>query len=102
MLKEVKKVIRVENLAAHFHDTYDKAIENIFVALEHGVSTIDTSIAGLGGCPYAKTQAGNVCTENVVYCLNELGIQTGVDLEKIVGIGRNITGLLGRENMCVL
>ena len=61
-------------LAVHFHDTYDRAIENLLVALENGISVIDSSVGGLGGCPYAKTNAGNVCTENVVYVLHELGI----------------------------
>ena len=70
----------VDKFAAHFHDTYDHALSNIFVALENGVRVVDSSVGGIGGCPYAKKAAGNVCTENVVYALHELGVQTGVDL----------------------
>ncbi len=70
-------------LAAHFHDTYDKALPNLLVALENGIEVIDSSVGGLGGCPYAKTAAGNVCTENVVFMLHELGIETGIDLNKL-------------------
>ncbi|KAL4481154.1 hypothetical protein ABPG72_015109 [Tetrahymena utriculariae] len=102
MLAAVKKQVPVEKLAAHFHDTFDKAISNILVALEHGVSVVDSSIAGLGGCPYAKKQAGNVCTENVVYALHTLGIETGIDLLKLKQIGSDITTKLKRENMCLL
>ncbi|KRX00174.1 hypothetical protein PPERSA_10673 [Pseudocohnilembus persalinus] len=91
-----------ENLAAHFHDTYDKAIPNLLVALENGISVIDSSVGGLGGCPYAKTSAGNVCTENVVYTLHELGIETGIDLKKLAQVGEQITKKLGRENMSVV
>lgn len=96
MLKAVKKQVPVDKLAAHFHDTYDKAISNVLVALEHGVSVVDSSIAGLGGCPYAKTQAGNLCTENLVYALHELGIETGIDLNKLRETGIRITSLINR------
>lgn len=102
MLSAVKKRIPIERIAVHFHDTFDKAMENILVALEHGVSVVDSSIAGLGGCPYAKTQAGNVCTENVVYALHELGIETGINLEKLKAIGIEITQQLNRKNMSFL
>lgn len=74
-------------MAAHFHDTHGNAIENILVALENGISVIDSSVAGLGGCPYANTKAGNVCTENVLFTLHELGIQTGLDLERVREVG---------------
>ncbi len=74
MLNEVIKVVPIEHLAVHFHDTFDKAIENITIALESGIQVIDCSVAGLGGCPYANTQAGNVCTENVVWFLHKVGI----------------------------
>lgn len=80
-----------KNLAAHFHDTYDKAMSNLLVALENGVDVIDSSVGGLGGCPYAKTPAGNVCTENVIYTLHELGIETGIDLKKVAEVGEYIT-----------
>ena len=96
------KKIPVKNLAAHFHDTYDTALENLLIALEKGVSVIDSSIGGLGGCPYAKTSAGNVCTENVVGLLHALGIKTGIDLEKLKEIGEDITVKLGRENMSLI
>ena len=89
-----------DRLAAHFHDTYGNAIDNILVALTHGISVVDASTGGLGGCPYAKKSAGNVCTENVVYVLHELGVETGVDLDKLVQIGRFITEKVGKENLC--
>ena len=89
-------------MAAHFHDTYDKAIENLLVAFEEGVSVVDSSIAGLGGCPYANTTAGNVCTENVLYSLNELGVETGIDLQKVVEVGKWISTKLNREYAGVL
>lgn len=93
----VKSVPR-DKLAAHFHDTYDRAIENLLVALEYGVSVIDSSVAGLGGCPYAKKSTGNVCTENVVYTLKQLGIDTGIDLPKLAEAGNFISTFLKREN----
>ena len=74
LLLNALKNFNVTQLACHFHDTYDKAIPNLLVALEHGISVIDSSVAGLGGCPYAKKSTGNVCTENVVYTLHELGV----------------------------
>ncbi len=83
-------------LAGHYHDTYGQALANIYASLELGVSTFDASVAGLGGCPYAPGAAGNVATEDVVYMLHGLGIETGVDLAKLVGIGRWISGVLGR------
>jgi hydroxymethylglutaryl-CoA lyase len=89
-----------DKLAAHFHDTYGNALENILVALAHGIAVVDASTGGLGGCPYAKTSAGNVCTENVVYALHQLGVETGVDLDKLVQIGRFITEKVGKENLC--
>jgi hydroxymethylglutaryl-CoA lyase len=101
MLQAITKIPR-ERLAAHFHDTYDKAIENLLVALEEGVSVIDSSVAGLGGCPYAKKSAGNVCTENVVYTLHELGITTGVNLNDLVATGKWITEKLKRDNMSLI
>jgi len=91
-----------EKLAAHFHDTYDMAIPNLLVALSKGISVMDSSVGGLGGCPYAKKAAGNVCTENIVYTLHELGIETGIDLKKLSEVGKYITQKLGRENMSIL
>ena len=79
-------------------DTYGQALSNILIALQKGISTIDASIAGLGGCPYAKGASGNVATEDVVYMLNGMGISTGIDLAKIIAIGDDISQQLSREN----
>lgn len=89
--------VPLEKLAGHYHDTYGQALANIYASLEMGVATFDASVAGLGGCPYAKGASGNVATEDVVYMLNGLGLRTGVDLERLVDIGRWICGVLGRE-----
>jgi len=87
----------IERLAGHYHDTYGQALANIYASLELGVATFDSSIAGLGGCPYAKGASGNVATEDVVYMLQGLGIETGVDLDKLVGIGQWICAILKKE-----
>ena len=87
-----------DNLAVHCHDTYGQALSNILVALQLGISTIDSSIAGLGGCPYAKGASGNVATEDVVYMLDGLGIHTGLDLEALIVAGNKISTVLGRES----
>lgn len=84
-------------LAAHFHDTYGQAIANISIALQYGINVIDSSVSGLGGCPYAgSTASGNVATEDVLYMLNESGIETGVDIEKILLASKYIDEVLGR------
>ena len=83
-------------LAGHFHDTYGQALANTYAALECGVATFDSSVAGLGGCPYAKGATGNVATEDVLYMLNGLGIETGVDIVKLIAAGEYICGVLGR------
>jgi len=85
-----------DKLAGHFHDTYGQAIANIYASLLEGISVFDSSIAGLGGCPYAKGASGNVATEDVVYLLNGLGIETGIDLEALIGAGQQISSVLGR------
>jgi hydroxymethylglutaryl-CoA lyase len=85
-----------EQLAVHCHDTYGQALSNILVALQNGISTIDSSVAGLGGCPYAKGASGNVATEDVVYMLNGLGIASGIDLHKLIDAGNRISATLGR------
>lgn len=90
--------IPVEKLAVHMHDTYGQALANIYAALECGVSVVDSSVAGLGGCPYAVGASGNVATEDVVYLLNGLGIIHGVDLEKLIAAGNNICESLGKTN----
>ncbi len=87
---------RPEQLAVHCHDTYGQALANILVALQHGIATVDASVAGLGGCPYARGASGNVATEDVVYMLNGLGIATGVDLDNLVAAGNAISTALGR------
>lgn len=98
MLLEVASKVPVENLAVHFHDTYGQALANIYACLQEGVAVIDSSIAGLGGCPYAKGASGNVATEDVVYMLNGLGIESGISLEKLIDAGNFISAKLGRKN----
>jgi hydroxymethylglutaryl-CoA lyase len=85
-------------LAGHFHDTYGMAIANIYAALEHGVRVFDSSVAGLGGCPYSPGATGNVASEDVVYLLDHLGYRTGVDLDALIEVGQFISTALGREN----
>ena len=85
-----------DKLAAHFHDTYGQALANLLAVLERGIAVIDASVAGLGGCPYAKGATGNVASEDVLYMLNGLGIASGVDLEAVAKAGRYISGHLGR------
>jgi hydroxymethylglutaryl-CoA lyase len=85
-------------LAVHCHDTYGQALSNILIALQNGIATVDSSLAGLGGCPYARGASGNVATEDVVYMLNGLGITTGLDLDALVHAGNRISGVLGRPN----
>jgi len=87
----------MERLAVHFHDTRGQALANIFACLEAGVGTVDASVAGLGGCPYAQGASGNVATEDLVYLLHGLGIETGVDLAALVTAGHFICSHLGRE-----
>jgi hydroxymethylglutaryl-CoA lyase len=87
----------LEAVSGHFHDTYGQATANVYACLEMGVSSFDTSIAGLGGCPYAKGATGNVATEDVLYLLNGLGIDTGIDFGRAVSIGQWISGVLNRK-----
>jgi len=89
--------VPLAELSGHFHDTYGQALTNIYACLELGIHTFDTSVAGLGGCPYAKGATGNVATEDVVYLLHGLGIHTGIDLDKLVDAGDFISGVLGRK-----
>ena len=89
----------MEKLAIHCHDTYGQALSNILIALSHGISVVDASAAGLGGCPYAKGASGNVATEDVVYMLHGLNIETGIDLPMLVKAGDYISQAIGRENM---
>jgi len=87
-----------QDLALHFHDTYGQALVNAVVGLEHGIRTFDSSVGGLGGCPYSKGATGNVATEDLVYCIHSLGARTGIDVEKVAEIGAWITSQLGRPN----
>ncbi|KAI4184208.1 MAG: hypothetical protein L6R41_004909 [Letrouitia leprolyta] len=87
-----------QDLALHFHDTYGQALVNVVVGLEHGIRTFDSSVGGLGGCPFSKGATGNVATEDLVYCLHSLGAKTGVDVEKMAEIGDWISTELGRWN----
>ncbi|WP_404367256.1 hydroxymethylglutaryl-CoA lyase [Marinobacter sp.] len=98
MLEAVAREVPMERLAAHFHDTYGQALANLYAVMEEGIAVIDASVAGLGGCPYARGASGNVATEDVLYMLNGLGIETGVDLEKLVDAGAWITCQLKRRN----
>ena len=97
MIEAVAKRVPIGRLAGHYHDTYGQALANIYASLEAGVRTFDSSVAGLGGCPYARGATGNVATEDVVYMLDGLGIETGVDLMKVLRTGRFISRALGRE-----
>jgi hydroxymethylglutaryl-CoA lyase len=96
VFEAVMKHIPAPRLAGHFHDTYGQAVANVYAALECGVPTFDASVAGLGGCPYAKGATGNVATEDVLYMLDGLGIETGVDIGKLIAAGEYICGKLGR------
>lgn len=98
MISTVMQAVPADKLAGHFHDTYGQALANILVALQHGIAVIDSSVAGLGGCPYAKGASGNVATEDVVYMLNGMGIEHGIDLQALVDAGNYISQQLGREN----
>ncbi|XP_022887357.1 hydroxymethylglutaryl-CoA lyase, mitochondrial-like isoform X2 [Olea europaea var. sylvestris] len=98
MLEAVLEVVPIEKLAVHFHDTYGQALSNILISLQMGIRTIDSSVSGLGGCPYAKGASGNVATEDVVYMLNGLGVKTNVDLRKLMLAGEFICKHLGRPS----
>ena len=88
----------VDSFAVHCHDTYGQALSNILVALQHGIRTVDASVAGLGGCPFAPGATGNVATEDVVYMLHGMGIETGLDLDRLIAAGNRISAALGRAN----
>ncbi len=97
VMERALKHVPLAELSGHFHDTYGQALTNIYGCLELGIHTFDTSVAGLGGCPYAKGATGNVATEDVVYLLHGLGIHTGIKLEKLVDAADFISGVLGRK-----
>jgi hydroxymethylglutaryl-CoA lyase len=87
------------HLAMHFHDTYGQALANTLAALECGIATFDSSVAGLGGCPYAKGATGNVASEDMLYMFDGLGIETGVDMAKLMAAGDFICAVLGRPTL---
>ncbi|WP_249975436.1 hydroxymethylglutaryl-CoA lyase [Vreelandella olivaria] len=97
MIEATRQQVPIEKLAAHFHDTYGMALANLYAVMEEGVHVIDAATAGLGGCPYAKGASGNVATEDVLYLLEGLGIDTGVDLQAVIDTGYWITRQLGRK-----
>jgi len=96
LLDDVLKEIDVSKVAAHFHDTYGQALVNLYTALGYGISTIDSAVAGLGGCPYAKGASGNVATEDVLYMLDGMGVSTGINMEKLLVASAYISDVLGR------
>ncbi|UUA74615.1 hydroxymethylglutaryl-CoA lyase [Cellvibrio sp. QJXJ] len=98
LIETLARDISIEKIAAHMHDTYGQALANIYAALEMGVSVVDSSVAGLGGCPFAAGATGNVATEDVVYLLNGLGIQHGVDLDKLIYAGNTISAALNKPS----
>ncbi len=96
MIAAVAARVPINKIAVHFHDTYGQALANLYAALMMGVAVVDSSVAGLGGCPYAKGASGNVASEDVLYMLNGLGIETGVDLDRLIAAGAFISDALGR------
>jgi isopropylmalate/homocitrate/citramalate synthase len=96
MIDAVTERVPVKNIAGHFHDTYGQALANVLAAMQRGVAVFDSSVAGLGGCPYARGATGNVATEDLLYMLNGLGIRTGVDLDAVIETARFISDVLGR------
>ncbi|XP_017111392.1 hydroxymethylglutaryl-CoA lyase, mitochondrial [Drosophila elegans] len=98
MLDAVTKAVPAKDLAVHCHDTYGQALSNILVSLDYGIRVVDSSVSGLGGCPYAKGASGNAATEDVVYLLHGMGLSTGVNLDKLIQVGRYICTELGRPS----
>jgi hydroxymethylglutaryl-CoA lyase len=98
LLATLVPALGAERLALHCHNTYGQALANLLVGLQWGIARIDTAVAGLGGCPYARGASGNVATEDVLYLLHDLGIETGVDLDAVVAAGNRVCALLGRQN----
>ena len=98
LIEEVARQIPRGKIAGHFHDTYGQALANIYASLLEGIQVFDSSVAGLGGCPYAKGASGNVASEDVLYMLQGLSIETGVDLDRLILAGQRISEVLGRPN----
>ncbi len=97
MLKAVAAEVPMQALAVHFHDTYGQALANILACLEEGVAVVDAAVSGTGGCPYARGASGNVASEDVVYMLQGMGVETGIDLQRLSETGRWLSQVLGRE-----
>jgi len=97
VLEKVLAVVPPEAVGVHFHDTRGTALANILVSVSMGITTVDSAIGGLGGCPYAPGASGNVATEDVVYMLKGMGVETGVDLEKLVDVSRSVSAIVGHE-----
>ena len=97
LVEKLSRQVPIQHLAVHFHDTYGQALANIHAVMQCGISVIDSSVAGLGGCPYAKGATGNVATEDVVYMLHGMGIETGIDMDRLLEAGHFISDFLGRE-----
>lgn len=98
MIRDLLKFVEADKLAIHCHDTYGQALVNICTALDCGIRVIDSSVSGLGGCPYARGATGNVATEDLVYMLHGLGEQTGIDLKKLVHAGHFISNILNKPS----
>ncbi|HEX5755293.1 MAG TPA: hydroxymethylglutaryl-CoA lyase [Arenimonas sp.] len=98
MLRAVATEVPMAQLAVHFHDTRGQALANVLACLEDGVAVVDAAVSGTGGCPYARGASGNLATEDLVFMLHGMGIETGVDLSKLVDTGRWLAGLLGRDS----
>jgi hydroxymethylglutaryl-CoA lyase len=98
VMAAVTKVFARERLSGHFHDTYGQAVANIYASMQEGIEIFHASVAGLGGCPYAKGATGNVATEDVIFLMNGLGIETGVDLDQLVDIGEFISKAIGKPS----
>lgn len=98
LLEEIAPVVPVDQIAVHFHDTYGQAVANMHESLSMGVRTVDAAVSGLGGCPYAKGSSGNVATEDVVYSLKGWGMETGIDLDRLVDAGSFICEVLNLES----
>lgn len=98
LIQAIQSYLSISKIAMHFHDTYGQAIANVYAALECGIHRFDSSVAGLGGCPYARGASGNVATEDLLYLMHGLGIETGIDIYKVVAAGHQICKILGRKN----
>jgi len=98
LIKEISSIMPISNIAMHFHDTYGQAVANTYASLDCGINRFDSSVAGLGGCPYAEGASGNVATEDLLYLFSGLGIKTGVDIYQVVSAGDMICKTLGRKN----